>query len=351
MKIEKVKKKILLLCFCIITVVGTVISQSVEAVTKVSITVSNLERSLDFYTKVLPFEKVRTYTLSGKSVQRLYGIRDSELSVEVALLRLGEEYVELMEFNSTKLKGRNIPLDSRSNDLWFQHIAIVVSDMEKAYEQLAKHQVVHVSTAPQTLPDYIPAAAGIAAFYFQDPDKHNLEIIYFPKGKGNPKWQNKEEKIFLGIDHTAIGIDQTEESLAFYQDLLHLKVAGNSENYGSEQEHLNQVFGARLLITGLQAKSGFGVEFLDYISPPGGRAYPKDSEVTDYWHWHTSLKVSDVKSYYNDLLEANYEMISSGLVSLDKNMIGTENKLNTSSFKQQGFLVRGPDGHAIFIYQ
>ena len=347
----KFSLKLLLLLIFMLTNYGQGIAQSAEAVKSVSITVSNLEKSVQFYTTVLPFQVVQNYTLSGKSTQRLFGIRDPQLNVKIALLRLGEEYIELMEFNSTRLNGRQIPLDSRSNDLWFQHIAIVVSDMDKAYEQLTKHQVVHVSTAPQTLPEYIPAAAGISAFYFQDPDRHNLEIIYFPEGKGNPKWQNKKDKIFLGIDHTAIGIDQTDESLAFYQDILRLKVAGNSENFGPEQEHLNQVFGARLLITGLQANSGFGVEFLDYISPPGGRTYPKDSEVTDYWHWHTSLKVSDVKSYYNAMLEANYEMISSGLIPLDKNMLGADKTINTSSTNHQGFLVRGPDGHAIFIYQ
>ena len=327
------------------------ISQSAEDVNKVSITVSDLERSIDFYTTVLPFKDVKRYTLSGRSVERLFGIRDSKLSIDVALLKLGGEYIELMEFHSPKLKGRPIPEDSKSNDLWFQHIAIVVSDMEKAYQQLTKYEVEHVSTSPQTLPDYIPAAAGISAFYFRDPDDHNLEIIYFPEGKGNPKWQNNKEKIFLGIDHTAIGIDQTTESLPFYQDLLGLKVAGNSRNFGSEQEHLNQVFGASLLITGLQAKSGIGVEFLDYIAPPGGRAYPKDSEPTDIWHWHTSLKVSSVKNYYTNLLLANYKIISSGLVSLDKQMVNIEKSNLNSATDRLGFLVRGPDGHVFLIYQ
>ena len=346
----KLSLKIFLLLVGICSVSVNSFSQSADAVTKVSITVSDLEKSIDFYTTVLPFKKVNEYNISGKSTQRLFGIRDQDLKVKIALLQLGDEYVELMEFSSSKFKGRVIPHDSRSNDLWFQHIAIVVSDMNKAYEQLAKHQVVHVSTSPQTLPDYIPAAAGIAAFYFQDPDGHNLEIIYFPKGKGNPKWQNNNGKTFLGIDHTAIGIDQTDESLAFYEDLLHLKVAGNSENFGAEQEHLNQVFGARLLITGLQASSGFGVEFLDYISPPGGRVYPKDSEVVDYWHWHTSIKVSDVQKYYDSLLEANYEMVSSGVVPLNNSTAKMSDNSNLS-LSQRGFIVRGPDGHAILIYQ
>ena len=57
-------------------------------------------------------------------------------------------------------------------------------------------------------------------------------------------------------------VSDTDKSLAFYRDLLGLRVAGESENHGVEQEHLNQVFGARLHITGLRAESGPGIEFL-----------------------------------------------------------------------------------------
>ena len=116
--------------------------------------------------------------------------------------------------------GRSIPEDAKANDLSFQHIAIVVSDMDKAYAQLRKFNVEFVSTAPQTLPKTIPPAEGVKAFYFHDPDNHNLELIYFPKGKGQPKWHTPTDKIFLGIDHTAIGISNTENSLHFYQDVI-----------------------------------------------------------------------------------------------------------------------------------
>jgi catechol 2,3-dioxygenase-like lactoylglutathione lyase family enzyme len=57
--------------------------------------------------------------------------------------------------------------------------------------------------------------------------------------------------LFLGIDHTAIVVWDTEASVKFYRDLLGLHVAGESENYGTEQEHLNNVFGAHLRITAL----------------------------------------------------------------------------------------------------
>ena len=330
----------LTICTCLLLFFQISFAQQARSVNKVSITVSDIDQAVQFYTTVLSFQHKRTYFLQGKPIQRLFGIRDKNLKVEVAQLQLGSEQIELMEFHSAK-KGRTIPHDSKSNDLWFQHIAIVVKDMDKAYEQVAKHKVEHVSTAPQILPDYIPAATGIAAFYFRDPDDHNLELIYFPKDKGNPKWQTPSEKIFLGIDHSAIGIEETEESLLFYQEVLGLKVAGNSENYGSEQEHLNQMFGARLLITGLQAQSGFGVEFLDYIAPPGGRPYPLDSTPLDLWHWHTTIEVADANAMYQKIQEHNYPIISSGMITFDKQ----------SPLGKKGFLTRCPDGHAFLIYE
>ena len=66
----------------------------------------------------------------------------------------------------------------------------------------------------------------------------------------------KRREAVPGIDHTAIVVANTEASLKFYRDALGLQIAGTSENYGTEQEHLNNVFGARLRITSLRAGSG-----------------------------------------------------------------------------------------------
>ena len=72
-------------------------------------------------------------------------------------LRLGDESIELTEFLAPK--GRPMPADMRPNDRVFQHIAIIVSDMEKAYARLRQAGVEHASTGPQTLPDWNPNAA------------------------------------------------------------------------------------------------------------------------------------------------------------------------------------------------
>ena len=223
----------------------------VEQVGAIGMTVSDMDTSVDFYSRVLSFEKVSDVEVIGEDYERLQGVFG--LRMRVVRMRLGEEFIELTEYLAPK--GRPVPIDSRSNDRWFQHIAIITSDMDKAYALLRQNKVEHASTGPQRLPDWNKNAGGIKAFYFRDPDKHWLEILQFPSGKGDRKWQ-KKDRLFLGIDHTAIVVSDTEASLKFYRDGLGLHVAGSSENYGTEQEHLNNVFGARYALRVFEPAAG-----------------------------------------------------------------------------------------------
>jgi catechol 2,3-dioxygenase-like lactoylglutathione lyase family enzyme len=254
-------------------------------------------------------------------------------------MRLGDEFIELTEYLAPK--GRPIPVDSRSNDRWFQHIAIITSDMDKAYALLRQNKVEHASTGPQRLPDWNKNAGGIKAFYFRDPDKHWLEILQFPEGKGDQKWQ-KKDTLFLGIDHTAIVVSDTEASLKFYRDALGLHIAGTSENYGTEQEHLNNVFGARVRITSLRAASGGpGIEFLEYLAPHDGRPAPADARASDLFHWQTSLIVNEAETFAQRLLAENSRFVSPGVVSLNDKSLGFS----------KGLLARDPDGHVMALLE
>ncbi len=255
------------------------------------------------------------------------GLRDARL--RVATLRLGDERITLTEHLSSP--GKPIPPDSRSYDHWFQHIAIVVRDMDAAYEQLHAHRVKQVSTAPQTLPAWNKNAAGIKAFYFCDPEDHVLEIICFPRGKGDAKWQQPSTNLFLGIDHTAIVVSDTDKSLAFYHDLLGLRIAGESENYGIEQEHLNQVFGARLRITGLRAERGPGIEFLEYLTPPGGRDLPAEATARDLVFWTIGLNLDNLEKIQGQLSPNAVRLVS---------------RPGPGSTQ----IVRDPDGHALALH-
>lgn len=254
--------------------------------------------------------------------------------MRVARLRLGGEFLELTEYLAPK--GRPAPADSRSNDLWFQHVAIVVSDMETAYRRLRSFKLQHASSGPQRLPDWNPNAAGIQAFYFRDPDGHPLEVLAFPPGKGSPKWHAPTDRPFLGIDHTAIVVSDTEASLRFYRDTLGFRVVGESENYGTEQEHLNNVFGAHLRITSLRTASGPGVEFLEYLAPREGRPYPSDEKPNDLVHWQTNVDTGDAARALDQLRRAGARLVSGSLIDL---------KSKASA------IIRDPDGHAIQLTQ
>lgn len=312
-------------------------AQGVTRIDSVGFTVSDIDKALDFYTLVLPFEKISDNEVWGEDFEHLSGVFGAR--VRVVDLKLGSETLELTEYLTPQ--GRPIPVDSRSNDKWFQHIAIIVSDMDKAYQLLRQNKVRHASTAPQTLPAYITAAAGIKAFYFKDFDNHILEILQFPESKGLQKWHDlaKTGKLFLGIDHTAIGVSDSEESLKFYRDNLGLTVAGTSDNYGPEQQHLNNVFGAKLHITSLRTKEdGIAVEFLQYVAPRDGRPFPRDTRSNDLWHWQTSFATANIDPI---LALFQPDFVSSGIVSFK----------NTSLGLLRAALIRDPDGHAVRLVE
>jgi catechol 2,3-dioxygenase-like lactoylglutathione lyase family enzyme len=303
----------------------------VEAVEGVGITVRDMERAIEFYSKVLFFEKVSDVLVSQGPYGQLLGVAGARL--RVVRMRLGDESIELMEYLTPP--GRPVPVDSRSNDRWFQHIAIIVNDMGQAYLWLRRHRVEHVSPAPQLLPDWNPNAGGIRAFYFKDPDGHPLEILEFPPDKGDPRWRRPSDRVFLGIDHTAIVVGDTDASVRFYRDTLGLRVVGQGENWGPEQERLNNVPGARLRITALRAATGPGIELLEYLTPRDGRPVPAETRANDLLHWQTLLRVKDASERPADRADGRAPLVSPGVVLTPDAALGF----------RAGLLARDPDKH------
>jgi len=313
------------------------VSPLVSAVDSVDITVSDMDRAVDFYSHVLSFTKVGDTEVTGETFEDLEGVFG--VRMRVMRLQLGDEFIELTEYLTPK--GRPITAGARSNDRSFQHIAIIVSDMDKAYAWLRQNKVEYASSAPQRLPDWNRNAAGIKAFYFKDPDGHPLEILEFPPDKGAEKWHRDSDKLFLGIDHTAIVVGDTKASLRFYRDLLGMRISGESENYGTEQEHLNNVFGAHLFITSLRAGYGPGIELLEYFSPRDGSPFPVDEHANDVIHRQTVLVTNSTNQAARDLFSAMVNFVSSGVV---------ENQMDRLGYRT-AFIVRDPDGHAVEIEQ
>ena len=320
--------------FVVVLVAGAAHGRPLE-VRMIVITVSDLDRSVAFYENALGFQKVGERLIEDTESATINGVTHTR--IRQATLRLGDESINLEEYLASH--GKPLPRDSRSNDLWFQHLAIVVRDMDVAYARLASVPHQAISSAPQTIPESNVAAAGIRAYKFKDPDGHPLELLYFPRGKGNPKWQQPGVSVFLGIDHSAITVADTEQSLRFWRDLIGLKVTGGSLNSGSTQDSLDGTSGAVVRITGLRPDhaSGPGLEFLQYVMPVGGRPAPPGLRPSDIAYVRVVVEIDDFDAAVDRLTRNHAHFVSRRPGRVDGvplDVVATD-----------------PDGHAVVLVQ
>jgi catechol 2,3-dioxygenase-like lactoylglutathione lyase family enzyme len=311
-----------------------------ERIRAIGLTVTESDRSLNFYTQALSFELVSDITVTGQNYSDLEGV--DEAKIRILTLRLGDELIKLMEYFN--IEGKPIPRDSQSNDLWFQHLAIVVSDMDRAYTHLNSFSFEPISVAPQTIPPENQASGGVRAFKFKDPDGHDLELIWFPPGKGQDKWHQSSktgsDRLFLGIDHSAIAISNTEQSLHFYHDLLGMQIDSRSLNWRPTQTRLDHLLGAEVRITDLRpSQDSLGIELLDYIVPGKGRSIPSDWKSCDIAHMQIELVVDDLELALHRLQENGVQFESSGIVQLPDSFYPY----------RHGCLVKDPDKHTILL--
>jgi catechol 2,3-dioxygenase-like lactoylglutathione lyase family enzyme len=318
------------------------IAGDVERVKMIGFTVTDVDREANFFANVLRFEKVSDFRVAGSEYDKMEGVFN--VNMRIVHLKLGEQIVELTQYLSPPT-GRPIPVPSYSNDAWFEHMAIVVGDMDAAYKVLQENNVQQISAAPITIPESNAGAAGIKAVKFHDPEGHDLELIYFPLGKGDPSWQKPDGKLFLGLDHTAMTVGSTDKGVAFYRDLLGLDVGGVTFNSGATQEVLDDLFNDTCLVTPMvPVTAPPHIEFLDYKTPPGGRPMPVDTKANDLWHWQTTLVTTDIQALTDRLRKAGAQFITPDVVSIPQQ---TQAQLG---FKK-AVMVRDPNGHAIRLIE
>lgn len=184
----------------------------------------------------------------------------------MARMRLGEQELCLVAFDT---HGFPYPSRHSAADPWFQHLAIVVADMPAAYAQLRRYAFEPISEGgPQTLP---PNTGSVTAFKFRDPGGHPLELIHFPAGVGDARWQ-RGAGLFVGIDHTALVATDLPSSLAFYER-LGFHVISRSHNHGLAQQRLDGIAQAEVDVVALATvlDEPPRLELLCYRTHAGGR--------------------------------------------------------------------------------
>jgi catechol 2,3-dioxygenase-like lactoylglutathione lyase family enzyme len=134
-----------------------------------SLTVSDLERSVAFYTD-LGLEVVLRQTPGGTYLQKITGFPDVHIRQAHLTLPGGGHQLELFEYVSP----RGQPVRSRNCDPGNTHLAFVVDDLDAVYERLASRGVEFVSP-----PVTIDAGANVGAkgLYLRDPDGFTIELF------------------------------------------------------------------------------------------------------------------------------------------------------------------------------
>lgn len=248
--------------------------------------------------------------------------------------RLGKETIELLAFTP---RGAPYPADIGCDDLRFQHIAIVVDDMETAYSRL--RACGGWTAITRSAPQRLPARSGaVTAFKFRDPEGHPLELLAFPPHKAPRRWREASPRHgpCLGIDHSAIVVSRTSHSVAFYQQVLGFSIIGGSLNRGPEQEQLDAIPGAVVEVTALDpgAESAPHLELLCYRSPglPGARAALPSNDIAAT---RLTLDVDDLPALERGLAAARVQFISTGTAMLRDD--------------RPALSIRDPDGHALLL--
>lgn len=141
-----------------------------------SFTVSDIERSIDWYTNVLGLELVHRQRGEADYLRRFVGYPDAVL--EVAMFKLpgidsrhSTHMLELVQYVAPPAQDE---LRLATVNVGVGHLALMVDDVHERYERMAGQGVEFVSPPVEITEG---ANAGGFTCYFHDPDGITLEIL------------------------------------------------------------------------------------------------------------------------------------------------------------------------------
>ena len=297
-------------------------------------TVTDLTRAIDFYCGALGFACDRTEPCDAVAD----AFMPADEPMRCARLTLGDEAIELVSPVGFERRPGLEQMDDGVSTLAFQHIAVVTRDMAAAVARLKRFSPSTISSdGAVRLPE---DAGGVTAFKFRGPDGHPIELIVFPEGSGDARWQHKAAggNVTLGIDHSAIAVGDAERSIAFYVEQLGFRVASRHVNRGREQARLDGTRESVVEVVALmpRARETPHLELLAYRTPAPQGERNIGSLVNDRSD-RLTLVVDSLRAIKPrlDAVQAEHSAIP-----------GTRAVVGDA-----GVLLRDPDGHLVLLEQ
>jgi len=149
-----------------------------KAINHINIVVSDLERSVAFYTKLLGFVVSKRARLGGEWFERIVGL--SGVDAEVAYIQPpgAGPRLELLCYHAPR--GASVPETARPNTLGLRHIALEVADIDAMSARLAAAGVEFVGPPVAVPPNALKHDEGYKRLcYFHDPDGVLLELAEY----------------------------------------------------------------------------------------------------------------------------------------------------------------------------
>ena len=141
------------------------------------ITVSNLERSLEFWRDVLGFELSHRAHQTGEMAAEITGVAGAEIKLAV-LKAPGGHKIELLEY----LAPPDLrPAELRPCDIGSIHVGLTIDHLDAILEKIAASGW-KAAGKPQTLTT--GPNAGKRVIYVRDPDGTTIEFMELP-GRGD----------------------------------------------------------------------------------------------------------------------------------------------------------------------
>lgn len=140
------------------------------AIQHTGLTVSNLERSVDFYVRILGCTLIMAQEKTGGYLAEIVGYPGASVKMAHLSDPAGHHVIELFEYVTPEV----LPADLEPRRIGNAHLCFMVSDLDQVYSAIQNEGITFIS-GPVAVDT--GANAGGAGLYLRDPDGITMELF------------------------------------------------------------------------------------------------------------------------------------------------------------------------------
>ena len=141
----------------------------------IGVVVSDVKKSVEFYTKALGFTEVTGFKVPGEFCKDAGLTNGAPLDIRVLVLGEGETATRLKLMQVAGVKSKKVDHRHIHSSLGFSYLTIVVKDTTAAVARAKKAGVRPIANGPVPLPKGLPQ--GVYLTIVRDPDGNLIELV------------------------------------------------------------------------------------------------------------------------------------------------------------------------------